>query len=54
MSTGEIEDLKKASDGAVTLSRCDIADEGAVKTWAAEVVNRNDGRIDSHNNRTAG
>jgi NAD(P)-dependent dehydrogenase (short-subunit alcohol dehydrogenase family) len=46
MSSDEIADLRKASDGAVTLSQCDITDEAAVKTWSAEVVNWNEGRID--------
>jgi NAD(P)-dependent dehydrogenase (short-subunit alcohol dehydrogenase family) len=33
----EIEDLKQASCGTVTLSLCDITNEDAVKGWAAEV-----------------
>ncbi len=46
MSSDEIADLKKASDGAVDLSQCDITDEAAVKSWADEVTNRNEGRVD--------
>src|SRR5258708_15689368 len=37
MSPGEIADIKQASGGAVTLTRCDITDEAAVKSWASEV-----------------
>jgi len=37
MSPEEIADLRQASGGAVTLSRCDITDEAAVKGWAGEV-----------------
>jgi NADP-dependent 3-hydroxy acid dehydrogenase YdfG len=32
MAPGEIADLQEASGGAVTLSRCDITDESAVKS----------------------
>jgi NAD(P)-dependent dehydrogenase (short-subunit alcohol dehydrogenase family) len=45
-SVEEIADLKKASNGAVSLSRCDITDEAAVRAWASEVTNQNEGRID--------
>jgi NAD(P)-dependent dehydrogenase (short-subunit alcohol dehydrogenase family) len=45
-SVEEIADLKKASNGAVRLSRCDITDEAAVRAWASEVTNQNEGRID--------
>src|SRR5260370_2115405 len=37
MTPGEIADIKQASGGAVTLTRCDITDEAAVKSWASEV-----------------
>src|SRR5258708_19479443 len=46
MSSEEIADLKQASGGAVTLSECDITDEGAVKAWATEVATQNEGRLD--------
>src|SRR5260370_7935679 len=35
MTPGEIADIKQASGGAVTLTRCDITDEAAVKSWAS-------------------
>src|ERR1700679_4397807 len=46
MSPGEIQDLNSASGGSVTLGLCDITDEAAVKAWADEVTQQNDGRID--------
>jgi NAD(P)-dependent dehydrogenase (short-subunit alcohol dehydrogenase family) len=46
MSAEEVADLKKASDGAVNLTVCDITNEVAVKAWAGEVANQNDGRLD--------
>jgi NAD(P)-dependent dehydrogenase (short-subunit alcohol dehydrogenase family) len=46
MSSEEIADLRKASDGAVNLSQCDITNEAAVKAWANEVTIQNEGRID--------
>ena len=46
MSSEEIEDLIQASGGAVTLSRCDITDEAAVKAWASEVATQNEGGLD--------
>jgi NAD(P)-dependent dehydrogenase (short-subunit alcohol dehydrogenase family) len=46
MSPEEIADLKKASDGAVILTVCDITNEAAVKAWADEVTNQTDGRLD--------
>ncbi len=46
MSSEEIADLKQASGGAVTLSECDITDEGAVKAWASEVATQNEGGLD--------
>jgi NAD(P)-dependent dehydrogenase (short-subunit alcohol dehydrogenase family) len=46
MSPEEIADLKKASDGAVILTVCDITNEAAVKAWADQVTNQNEGRLD--------
>ena len=46
MSTAEITDLKQASGGAVNLTVCDITNETAIKSWASEVANENDGRLD--------
>jgi NAD(P)-dependent dehydrogenase (short-subunit alcohol dehydrogenase family) len=46
MSAEEIADLKKASSGAVNLTVCDITNEAAVKAWADEVSNQNEGRLD--------
>jgi NAD(P)-dependent dehydrogenase (short-subunit alcohol dehydrogenase family) len=46
MSSEEIADLKKASSGAVNLAVCDITNEAAVKAWAGDVANRNEGRLD--------
>jgi NAD(P)-dependent dehydrogenase (short-subunit alcohol dehydrogenase family) len=42
----EIEDLRRASSGAVTLADCDIADAAAVKNWAGEVANHTGGSLD--------
>jgi NAD(P)-dependent dehydrogenase (short-subunit alcohol dehydrogenase family) len=42
-SSEEIEDLEHASNGAVTLTLCDITDEAAVKNWAREVATRTEG-----------
>ena len=46
MSPEEILDLKQRSGGAVNLSRCDITDEAAVKTWARGVTTQADGGLD--------
>ena len=46
MSSEEIADLKKASDGAVNLRQCDITSETAVKAWANEVTSQTDGALD--------
>jgi len=46
MSAEEIADLKKASSAAVNLTVCDITNEAAVKAWADEVSNQNEGRLD--------
>jgi NAD(P)-dependent dehydrogenase (short-subunit alcohol dehydrogenase family) len=45
MSTDEIADLKKVSDGAVNLDLCDITDAAAVKAWASAVTSQNEGSI---------
>jgi NAD(P)-dependent dehydrogenase (short-subunit alcohol dehydrogenase family) len=42
----EIDDLKNASDGAVSLRQCDITDEAAVRNWVREVVARTGGGLD--------
>ena len=42
----EIEDLKRATSGAVTLAVCDITDAAAVKNWAGEVANHTGGSLD--------
>ena len=46
MSSEEIADLKKASDGVVNLRQCDITSETAVKAWANEVTSQTDGALD--------
>jgi len=46
MSAEEIADLKTASGGAVNLTVCDITNEAAVKAWADQVANQNEGRLD--------
>jgi NAD(P)-dependent dehydrogenase (short-subunit alcohol dehydrogenase family) len=46
MSPEELADLQQASQGAVTLTRWDITDEGAVKRWAHDVVTQTDGGLD--------
>src|SRR6266404_8280802 len=46
LSSQEINDLKNASAGAVTLSRCDITDEAAVRSWARDVVAQTGGGLD--------
>jgi NAD(P)-dependent dehydrogenase (short-subunit alcohol dehydrogenase family) len=46
ISEDEVADFKKASNGAVSLSRCDITEEAAVRAWASEVTSQNAGRID--------
>jgi len=46
MSSDEIADLKKASDGAVNLTQCDITNETGVKAWANEVTALTEGRVD--------
>jgi NAD(P)-dependent dehydrogenase (short-subunit alcohol dehydrogenase family) len=46
MSDEEVDALAQASDGAVALTRCDITDEAAVRTWAQEVSSATGGRLD--------
>lgn len=46
LAAREIDDLKSASDGAVSLSQCDITDESAVRNWVREVVARTGGGLD--------
>jgi NAD(P)-dependent dehydrogenase (short-subunit alcohol dehydrogenase family) len=46
LSPLEIDDLKKASGGAVSLSQCDITDEASVRSWAHEVVGQTGGGLD--------
>jgi len=46
MVSEEIADLTKASGGAVSLAVCDITNEAAVKTWADDVTQQGEGRID--------
>src|SRR6266404_2525770 len=46
LSLPEIDDLKNASDGAVSLTQCDITDEAAVRNWAREVAMQTGGGLD--------
>ena len=46
LSPQEIEDLKNASNGAVSLNQCDITDEAAVRNWVSEVVAQTGGGLD--------
>ena len=46
MSSEEIADLKKASDGVVNLRQCDITSETPIKAWANEVTSQTDGALD--------
>jgi NAD(P)-dependent dehydrogenase (short-subunit alcohol dehydrogenase family) len=46
MTHEEVAELQQASGGAVTLTRCDITDEGAVKRWAQDVSTETDGELD--------
>ena len=45
ISAEEIADLGQASGRTVTLSRCDITDEAAVKDWAREVRAKTEGGL---------
>jgi NAD(P)-dependent dehydrogenase (short-subunit alcohol dehydrogenase family) len=42
----EITDLQQASGGAVRLSRCDITDDDAVRSWASDVASQTGGELD--------
>src|SRR5258708_5239497 len=46
MAANEIAEVQQASAGAVTLSHCDITDEGAVKRWARDVATQTEGSLD--------
>src|ERR1700742_1690076 len=46
LSPDEINDLKQASDGAVSLSQCDITDEAAVRNWVRDVAIQTGGGLD--------
>ncbi|WP_244546623.1 SDR family NAD(P)-dependent oxidoreductase [Bosea sp. OK403] len=45
LTPDEIEDLKRASSGAVTLTICDITDAIGVKNWAREVATHTQGSL---------
>nr|WP_315396979.1 SDR family NAD(P)-dependent oxidoreductase [uncultured Duganella sp.] len=44
-NSDEVEELKQASGGAVTLTVCDITDAIRVKTWAQEVATHTEGSL---------
>jgi NAD(P)-dependent dehydrogenase (short-subunit alcohol dehydrogenase family) len=46
MNAEEIAALDQASGGVVTLTRCDITDDDAVKRWARDVGSQTDGGLD--------
>jgi len=46
MNQEEIAAVQQASGGAVTLTRCDITDDDAVKRWARDVASQTDGSLD--------
>jgi NAD(P)-dependent dehydrogenase (short-subunit alcohol dehydrogenase family) len=46
MNPEEIADLQQASGGAVSLTRCDITDDDAVKRWARDVASQTGGGLD--------
>ena len=46
MNAEEIAALEQASGGGVTLSRCDITDDDAVKGWARDVGTQTGGGLD--------
>src|SRR5258706_9177153 len=46
MNADEVAALAQASGGAVTLARCDITDDDAVKQWARDVGLQTDGGLD--------
>src|SRR6266851_5454664 len=46
MNAEEISDVRQASGGAVSLTRCDITDDDAVKRWARDVASQTGGGLD--------
>ncbi len=46
ISADEVADLQQASDGSVTLTRCDITDQDAVNSWARDVATQTGGGLD--------
>src|SRR6266852_2179061 len=46
MNPEEVADLQQASGGAVSLTRCDITDDDAVKRWARDVGSQTGGGLD--------
>src|SRR5882757_5759266 len=46
MNPEEIAEVQQASGGAVSLTRCDITDDDAVKRWARDVASQTDGGLD--------
>jgi NAD(P)-dependent dehydrogenase (short-subunit alcohol dehydrogenase family) len=46
MNPEEIADVQEASGGAVSLTRCDITDDDAVKRWARDVASQTGGGLD--------
>src|ERR1700741_4279491 len=46
MNAGEVAALDQASGGAVTLARCDITDDDAVRQWARDVGSHTHGGLD--------
>jgi NAD(P)-dependent dehydrogenase (short-subunit alcohol dehydrogenase family) len=46
MEWSEIAELEDASEGAVTLTRCDVTNEAAVQEWARHVVSETGGGLD--------
>jgi NAD(P)-dependent dehydrogenase (short-subunit alcohol dehydrogenase family) len=46
MNPAEIADVQQASGGAVSLTRCDITDDDAVKRWAHDIALQTGGGLD--------
>jgi NAD(P)-dependent dehydrogenase (short-subunit alcohol dehydrogenase family) len=46
MNPEEVAELRHASGGAVSLTRCDITDDDAVKRWARDVASQTGGGLD--------
>src|SRR5258708_6249164 len=46
MNPEEIADLQQASGGTVSLTRCDITDDDAVKRWGRDVASQTGGGLD--------